>query len=321
MSAPAPRPTTASAADETYRVTPGYALLAAASAILFSAKAVLVKLAYAHGSIAHPVDPITLLTLRMVFALPFFAAVGWWSIAREGALPLTRRDHGLIIMLGLLGYYFSSYMDFIALQYISAALERLILYLYPTLVLLISVLFLRHRVTRRHVVALAISYAGILLVFGHDLHVATDQKSMVLGVGFVLLSSVSYAVYLVVGAEVIKRAGPTRFTAYVLTVSCIACVAHFLVVNPLSALDLPVAIYGYSATIAVLSTVAPSFMIAMAIKRIGVNNVSVIGAAGPLATIALGALLLGERINAWQLAGALLVIVGVLTITIKPRAS
>lgn len=297
--------------------------LACLAAALFSSKSVFIKLAYAVPGLdgAASVDAVTLLTLRMLFALPFFIGVGLWQRGRGNARPLTARDHLQLVGLGLLGYYFSSYMDFLGLRYVSASLERLILYLYPTFTVLLSALLFRRRIGRRALAALVLSYCGVALVFSHDLAGAAAREGVWIGGGFVLVSAFTYAIYLVTGTEVIARVGATRFTAYAMTVSSIACIVQFLILNPLASLRLPMAVYGYGATLALVSTVLPSFLTAAALKRIGANQVSLAGAIGPVSTIALGAILLGEAINAWQVAGAALVIGGVLMITFQPKPS
>jgi drug/metabolite transporter (DMT)-like permease len=298
-------------------------LIAATAAVLFSSKSIFIKLAYAVPGLpgAEPVDAVTLLTLRMLFSVPFFLGVGLWVSRRGGGVPLRGRDHAALVALGLLGYYFSSYMDFIGLKYISASLERLILYLYPTFTVLLSAWLFKKRITARLVAALAVCYCGVALVFGHDLAASTSGSAVWLGAAFVTLSAATYALYLVTGTEVIARVGSTRFTAYAMTVSSLACIAQFFVVNPVERLRLPPVIYGYGMFLGIVSTVLPTFLTAVALKRIGASHVSLIGAVGPISTLALGALILGESINGWQLAGALLVIAGVLSITLKPKTS
>ena len=304
-----------------HAITLGGVLLAAVGAILFSSKSIFIKLAYAVPGLdgTAPVDAVTLLTLRMLFSMPFFVIIGIWASRRAGNRPLERRDHTALIGLGLLGYYFSSYVDFIGLQYISASLERLILYLYPTFTILLSAWLYKRRVTGRTLLALAVCYCGVGLVFSHDLAASTAGRSVWIGSGFVAVSALSYALYLVTGTEVITRVGATRFTAYAMTVSSIACIAQFLVLHPLERLRLPDAVVGYGILLGLLSTVLPTFIMAAALKRMGANNVALIGAVGPISTIALGALMLNEQINAWQVGGAALVIAGVLMITIRPR--
>lgn len=311
----------AAAGVSRHAVTLGGVLLAAVAAILFSSKSIFIKLAYAVPGLdgAAPVDAVTLLSLRMLVAMPFFVIIGIWAGRRAGIRPLERRDHAALIGLGLLGYYFSSYVDFIGLQYINASLERLILYLYPTFTILLSAWLYKRRVTGRTLAALAVCYCGVALVFGHDLAISTASRPVWIGSGFVAVSAFSYALYLVTGTEVIARVGATRFTAYAMTVSSIACIAQFLVLHPLERLRLPAAVYGYGILLGLLATVLPTFIMAAVLKRMGANNVALIGALGPISTIALGALLLDERIDAWQVCGAVLVIAGVLMITIRPR--
>jgi drug/metabolite transporter (DMT)-like permease len=250
-----------------------------------------------------------------VFSLPFFLIVGFWS-QRGAPKPLEKRDWWAVIGLGLLGYYFSSYMDFLGLQYIPASLERLILYLYPTFTLLLSAFLFKKAVTRRMLIALAVSYAGIALVVGHDVGVA-QGSAIWIGIALVAVSAFTYALYLVLSTEVIARIGAARFTAWAMTVSSLACIVQFLLTHSIDGLRLPAKIYGLSIILAVFATVLPTFMMSAALKRIGANNVSLIGAIGPVATIALGALMLGEAVNLWQIAGAALVISGVIMISLK----
>ncbi|MBL8385480.1 MAG: DMT family transporter [Burkholderiales bacterium] len=315
MSAPAAPPAAAP------RITLGALCLAAGGAVLFSSKSIFIKLAYAvpGAAGAPPVDAVTLLTLRMLFSMPFFVVIGYFATRRGGAAALTGRDHLALIGLGLIGYYFSSYMDFIGLKYISASLERLILYLYPTFTVLLSALLFRRPITGRLAAALAVCYGGVALVFGHDLAGSEVKSSVWIGGAFVAVSAFTYAVYLVTGTEVIARVGATRFTAYAMTVSSIACIAQFFVIHPLERLALPAAVYGYGLLLGIVSTVLPTFLTAVALKRIGASQVALIGAVGPIATLVMGVAILDESFGIWQLAGAALVITGVLMITIRPR--
>jgi drug/metabolite transporter (DMT)-like permease len=305
------------------RVTTAALLMAIGGAIFFSSKSIFIKLAYAVPGLdgAPPVDAVTLLTLRMIFSMPFFVVIGLLASRNSRQAALTRRDHVVLVGLGLLGYYFSSYMDFIGLVYISASLERLILYLYPTFTVLLSALLYRKKITARMMLALMVCYGGVALVFGHDLATSGMSRSVWVGAGFVAVSAFTYGLYLVTGTEVIARVGATRFTAYAMTVSSVACIAQFFILNPMQRLKLPMEVYGYGVLLGTVSTVLPTFLTSAALKRIGANQVSLIGAVGPISTIALGALILGERINTWQAAGAALVICGVLMITIKPKST
>lgn len=283
--------------------------LAVLAAFGFSFKAIFVKLAYA----AAPVDAITLLSLRMMLSLPFFVVAGWVAI-RSGP-PLTRRDWGLLVVLGLLGYYASSMLDFVGLQYISAGLERLILFTYPTLTIAIGVLFLGKALDRRLLPAVLLSYAGIGLAFAHDLQVAGDLATVLLGAAFVFASALTYAAYSA-GAEVaVHRLGATRFSALGLLVSTAATQIHFFSVQPLSALIQPWPVYAYGAAMALFSTVLPVFWQSAAIRRIGSARAVLIGTLGPILTLFFSWSLLDEPMSLYQIGGAALVVGGVLLVS------
>lgn len=287
-------------------------MLAAAAALGFSFKAILVKLAYPYG-----VDAITLLALRMIFSLPFFAAMLFLPGPRRAAL--TARDAAMLFALGVLGYYLASLLDFLGLQYISAGLERLILFLYPTLVVLLSALFFRKPITHRALVALALSYAGIALAVRHDVAVAGADRHVWLGAALVFGSAISYALYLIGNGQVVGRIGAARLTAWASIVACLLCIGQFLLMRPLSALALPWQVYGLSGAMALFSTVLPVYMISEAIRRIGAGPASLLGSMGPVATIFLGWLLLDEAVSLSQLAGAALVMAGVLLVSLGKR--
>ena len=246
----------------------------------------------------------------MAFALPVFVWIGLRESRR--APPLTPREWAAVVALGLLGYYGASIFDFIGLQYISAGLERLILFTYPTLTILISALLFGHVVQRREIAALLLCYLGIAAAFAHDLGVAADTAAVWIGGGFVFASSLSYAAYLAGSARMIARLGTARFTALAMLVSTAATLAHFFVTQPLAELIQPLPIYGYGIGMAVVSTVIPVFAQSAAIRRIGAGRAVLIGTLGPLVTIALGWCLLGEAMSVWQLVGAALVVAGVI---------
>jgi drug/metabolite transporter (DMT)-like permease len=297
---------------------PGYIavglLFAIAGVICFSLRPIFIKLAY-----AYVVDPVTLLALRMLFSVPFFVATALWSSQRAEQRPLERRDIAAIVGLGLLSYYVASFLDFLGLQYISAGLGRLLQFIYPTVVVVLSALFLGKRATVREILALVLTYLGLLLVFWHA--VGAEHLDLWLGAFLVFASATCYAIYLVAGSEVISRVGSVRFTAYAMTVASIACIAQFFVLRPLSALDLPAAVYGLSIAMALVSTVIPGFLVAEALRRIGANRVAIIGALGPVTAIFLGYLGLDEMMTPLQAAGAALVLIGVVAISLKPSAS
>lgn len=281
----------------------------------FSFKAILIKLAYA----ASTVDAITLLALRMLYSAPLFVAMAWWS--GRGAAPIARRDLAAIVGLGFLGYYLASLLDFMGLRYVTASLERLILYLYPTMVVVLSALFLGKPITRRAVGALVLSYAGIALVFRHDAAVAGDAGETFVGGALVFGSALAYAVYLVAAGGVIARIGSMRFTALAMLASTVFVLAHFAVARPLAALDVVPAVHLLAIAMAVFSTVVPTWLVAEAIRRMGANRTSLVGSLGPVFTIALGAMLLAEPLHPIQLAGAALVLGGVALVTMRPRSS
>src|SRR3990167_6733837 len=265
--------------------------LAVLAAFGFSFKAIFVKLAYA----AAPVDAVTLLTLRMSFALPIALWATLWLC--RAAPPLTRKDWGMLIALGLLGYYGASILDFIGLQYISAALERLILFIYPTITVLIGVLAMGRRLERRQVGALLLSYAGIGLAFAHDLEVAQDSNAVLIGAAFVFASALSYALYSA-GAEIaVHRLGTLRFPAPAILVSTVATQLHFLATQPFTALIQPAPVYLYGAAMALFSTVLPVFWQSAAVRHIGAARTVLIGTLGPILTIFFGWKLLSEPVS------------------------
>lgn len=283
--------------------------LAVLAAFGFSFKAILIKLAYA-VPMAVPVDPVTLLSLRMVLSLPVFAWVALRS--SRSAPPLTRRDWGMLLALGLLGYYGASLFDFLGLQYISAGLERLILFTYPTLTILIGVLFMGRPLQRNELFALLLSYAGIGLAFAHDLEFSGETRNVLIGGLLVFGSSLTYSLYLSGSAPMIRRLGAMRFTALVMIVSTAAAQAHFLVSLPLAAYALPLRTYAYVMAIVAFSTVLPMFMQSASIARIGPARSVLIGTIGPVLTIFFGWWILGEPLSAAQMAGTGLVLGGVL---------
>ena len=283
-------------------------LLAVVGAIGFSFKAILVKLAYRHG-----VDAETLLALRMCFSLPFFLLMGWHG-SRRAEVPLVRRDWIGLMGLGFSGYYLASYLDFLGLQYISAALERLILFAYPTLVVLFSAFFLGKPVTRRAAGAIALCYAGIALAVAHDLDLAGTARDVWIGGALVFGSAVSYAVYLMGNGQAVGRLGAARVTAWASTIACVLCLAHFAATRPLALLVQPAPVMALAAAMALFSTVLPVWMVSEAIRRLGAGPVSLIGTLGPVVTLFLGWLILAEPIGVYQNVGGALVVAGVVLV-------
>ncbi|PKO87128.1 MAG: EamA family transporter [Betaproteobacteria bacterium HGW-Betaproteobacteria-12] len=273
----------------------------------FSLKAVFIKLAYPYG-----VDAVTLLALRMLFALPVFL---WVGLARQRAgSALSRGDWGRLVVLGCLGYYGASLLDFWGLQYISAGLERLILFTYPTLTILIGVLFQGKPFSWREGAAMALCYTGIGFAFVHDLGLA-DARDVWLGGSLVFASSVAYAIYLAGSAPMIARLGALRFSALAMLVSTAATLIHFAAVQPWSAFSQPLPVYGWSLAMAAFATVVPVFALAAAIRQLGAGRTSLYGMVGPLLTIGFGWWLLDEAISPAQLAGAGLVVLGIVLVS------
>jgi drug/metabolite transporter (DMT)-like permease len=286
--------------------------LALVGVVAFSARPILIKLAYAYVT-----DPVTLIALRMVFSLPFFVAMALWVRRDKARAALTRRDRWAVLFLGFLGYYLASFLDFLGLQYISAGLGRLMLFLYPTITVLLSALLLGKYVSRRDIVALMISYAGLALVLSQGF--AGENRNLMLGALLVFGSALCYAGYLVSSSQVVARIGSVRFTAYATSVASLLCILQFLLLRPLSALQLPPQVYGLAIAMALGCTVLPVLVTSEALRRIGANQVAIIGAAGPVTTIFLGWLGLEESMSLLQLVGAGLVLSGVLLVTLKRR--
>jgi drug/metabolite transporter (DMT)-like permease len=303
--------TEAAAAAANKRLVVGL-VLAMLGAIAFSGKAIIVKLAYRHG-----VDAVTLIMYRMLFALPLFAAMAWWS--SRGKPPLARRDWLGILGLGVSGYYLASFLDFAGLAYISASLERLILYLTPTLVLLLSLLMFGRRVSRLQALGTAISYAGVMVVFGHE--VSLSGSHVAVGAGLVFASAISYAIYLTYSGEMVQRLGSLRLVGLATTVACVLCIAQFVVLRPMSAAQVAPEVIVLSVLNATLCTAVPVLLVMMAIERIGAGASSQAGMVGPISTILMGVWLLDESFTAWVAAGTVLVIAGIFVFSRASRVS
>ncbi|MEO8155152.1 MAG: DMT family transporter [Rhizobacter sp.] len=294
-------PTAAAAASSPRGLWPGL-LFAILGAVAFSGKAIIVKLAYRYG-----VDAVTLIMYRMLFALPMFLLLSWWS--GRGKAGLTRRDWLTVCGLGFSGYYLASFLDFVGLQYISAGLERLILYLNPTLVLGLGVLLFKQKVTRTQLISLSVSYCGVLLVFGHE--VTLQGSHVALGAALVFGSMVSYALYLIYSGEEVKRLGALRLTGLATSVACVLCIAQFFVLRPVSAMAVAPEVIWLSVLNATVCTFFPVLLVMLAIERIGAAMTTQVGMFGPLSTILMGVVILGEPFTAWIAAGTVLVLAGI----------
>lgn len=291
------------------------AVLVFFGALCFSAKAVFVKLAY-----QYEVDSISLLALRMLFSLPLFLLLAGWSLRNKKskyAKP-DNREWLYIAALGILGYYLASMFDFLGLQYIGASLERLILFVYPTMVLILSAIFLRQPIQRDQYIALGLTYFGIALAFigGIELN---ESKQLFLGGGLILLSAFIYACYLIGSGSLLPKVGTIRFTAYAMMAACFGVLVHHGLFYRWKLFHFAPEVYQWSIMMALFSTVLPSFLISEGIRLIGAGNAAIIGSVGPISTIVLAYLFLGERLSSWQWVGAALVISGVMWISLRKR--
>ena len=293
----------------TKNVATGLAL-ALLGSIAFSGKAIIVKLAYRYG-----VDAVTLIMYRMLFALPIFAVMAWW--ASRGKPPLTRKDWLGVLGLGLTGYYLASFLDFAGLAYISASLERLILYLNPTLVVMLGWVLYRRGIHWGQAVGMLISYCGVVLVFGHEANLQGANAAW--GTLLVFLSAVSYAIYLVYSGELVRRLGSLRLVGLATTVACLLCLLQFVVLRPFSAAVVAPEVIWLSILNATLCTAAPVLMVMMAIERVGAGMTAQTGMVGPLSTILMGVWILGEPFTVWVAGGTALVLTGIFVFTQMAR--
>lgn len=278
--------------------------------IMFSTKAIIVKLAFAHVK----VDALTLLTLRMIFSLPFYVAAAWLVNKQDDATELTKRQWLVVLVLGIFGYYLSSLFDFVGLQYISAGLERLILFLYPTFAVLINAFVFKQPIRRVQGIALLLTYVGIGLAFFGELRVDTHNPNFFHGSLLIFLCAITYSIYIAGSGYIIPKVGATKFTAYAMLAATAGIFTHFLFAGSFSALQQSAELWWYGILLAVVATVIPSFLISYGMKKIGSNNVAIISSIGPVSTILQAHFILGEGIFLEQIIGTVLVIIGVLLI-------
>lgn len=291
------------------------ALLAVVGIFLFSAKAVLVKIAY-----RHEIDSVSLLLLRMVFSMPFYLAFAWVGMKKDPPKNVGRMDYLSIFFLGFVGYYLASFFDFQGLKHIDASLERLILFIYPTIVILISAVVFKSRVNSSQWKAIIITYLGIVITFIPDIGDAAN-KNFWLGSTLIFLSAFTYAMYIVGSGRLIPKFGSILFTSLAMTVSCVCVILHFLAVNEADLFAFPVEVYIIGLCMALFSTVLPSFLISEAIKKIGSSNFAIIGSLGPVSTIILAVIFIQETLTIYQIAGTAIVMAGISTLNRKKGAS
>lgn len=286
-----------------------------AGAVLFSTKAIIVKLAF--GS-THT-DPLTLLTLRMVFSLPFYVAAAFLVSGRKDNVKMTRPEWLLVTALGLCGYYLSSLFDFIGLQYISAGLERLILFLYPSFAVFISAYFFKQKIAGIQKVALLLTYTGIAIAYVGELSLDAENPHFYWGSFLVFVCAITYSIYIAGSGKVIPRIGATKFTAYAMLAATAGIFVHFAIAGNTRTLEASKELWTYGLALAIISTVLPSFMVSQGLKRIGSNNVAIISGVGPVSTILQAHFILHEKIFFEQIIGTALVIAGVLLIGWKRK--
>ncbi|RYZ24295.1 MAG: DMT family transporter [Chitinophagaceae bacterium] len=283
-------------------------LIALIGAILFSTKAIIVKKAFASTQ----VDAVSLLTLRMAFSLPFYLAAAYLISRRHNNVRMTRRQWGLTFAIGLTGYYLSSLFDFIGLQYISAGLERLILFLYPTFAVLLNFFWFRQTIHKNQWIALGLTYAGIGLALSGEVRINAVDSNLWWGSFLVFVCAITYSVYIVGSGKIIPSVGAMKFTAYAMLSATIGVFLHFIAAGNYTEISHVGSLVPYGFLLAVVATVAPSFLISAAMKRIGSNNVAIISSVGPVSTILQAYFFLGEKIFIEQIIGTVLVMIGVL---------
>jgi drug/metabolite transporter (DMT)-like permease len=280
-------------------------------AIFFSTKAIIVKVAYRETD----VDAVSLLALRMLFSLPFFIIAAYVSSARSTNIKFTISQWVIIATIGCLGYYISSLLDFIGLQYVSAGIERLILFIYPTLVLLMSSLIFKSEIKPFQWVAVGVTYVGLLLAFYAEAELPQQNNNgLVFGSIMIFICAITYAAYIVGSGRLIPVVGAAKFNSYAMSFACIGVLIHFFIKSDQSLLTFSNEIYGYSFAMAIISTVIPTYMISEGIRRIGSGNAAIVGSVGPVSTIIQAYYFLGEPFLLFQIIGTALVLVGVLII-------
>ncbi len=291
------------------------AILVILGSICFAGKAVLVKYNYIH----YHVDTVSLLALRMLFSAPFYLIILFFQNKNQAEVPkLNRKEWVWMLIIGLVGYYLAAFFDFWGLNYITASVERLILFIYPTLVVIFSGIFLKKPIHKIQYFALIITYLGVVFAFIPDLRMGL-QKDLITGSFLVFMSSLTYALYLIGSGEMIPKIGALRFTCYAMLISTAMIIVHYYVSIGGGLLSYQPEVYWLSITMAVFTTVIPSFMISEGIKRIASGNASIIGSIGPIATIIMANIFLDEHISTWQIIGTFIVLGGVLMISWKGK--
>ncbi|WP_055445863.1 DMT family transporter [Lacinutrix mariniflava] len=286
-------------------------LLGILGIVLFSSKAVMVKLAY-----QYKIDALSVLFLRMLFSFPFYIVIAYiYRNEKKGEAAINTKDYQWLVFFGVVGYYLASYFDFVGLTYIKASLERIILFVYPTIVLLFNKLFLKKKITKNQKIAILITYIGIIITFGSE--VSISGSNAYIGGFFVLLSAITFASYLVGSGWLIPKFGVVRFTAYAMLISCICVFVHFGIISQVDIFNFPWQVYVLGLLIAVFATVIPSFLVSISIKLISSSNFAIIAGIGPISTIILAVVFLNEKLAILQIFGTVVVILGILLVSKK----
>ncbi len=283
--------------------------------VLFSTKAIIIKKAFADTG----VSAVTLLALRMLFSLPFYLAAAFISSRHKDNEKFTTTDWMLVSVVGLLGYYVSSLFDFLGLQYVSAGIERLILFFYPTFAIFLNAWLFKTKVTRNQKIALALTYTGIAIAYFGELQSAENNPNFIFGSMLVFICAITYSLYIVGSGRLIPKVGASKFTAYAMLAATVGVLAHFFVVSGVSDVEWSTGLTIYGLMIAIISTVIPSFLLSIGMKRIGSNNTAIVTSIGPVSTILQAHLILGEKIFTEQIIGTILVVAGVFLIGWKAK--
>ncbi len=289
-------------------------LCAIFAAFLFSTKAIFIKQAYALSPL---VDATTLMVLRMGSALPFFILICWLNRHHNQGIHI--KDWLILVFAGLLGYYFASWLDFVGLMFISASLERIILFLYPTLTVLATSLIYRQKLNAKTWFAIFLSYGGTVLVMLQEGKIAPSRGNLWIGCSVVFASAVAFAAYLSLTPHLIKKFGSWNFNGLALSVACVGTLLHFVIgtTHPIDTLmQLPTGVWLYGIGLGFFVTVLPTALLMQSIQRLGASQSAMIASIGPILTIILAVLFLNEHLNLWQWIGCGLNIVGVLMISL-----
>jgi len=290
----------------------GGVLIALGGTICFSVKAIFIKLAYRESS----ADAVTLLALRMIFSVPFFVISAGYSSSKATNIKFTTKQWIYIALVGCMGYYVSSMFDFVGLQYVSAGIERLILFIYPTFVLLFSAILFKHKVKPLQWLAMVVTYLGLAVAFLGDLDLSSAQSSnFVFGAIMIFICAITYAFYIIGSGQLIPQVGASKFNSYAMSFASIGVLLHFFLMSDVSVLQLQPIVYLYGFLMAIISTVIPSYLVTAAINRIGPGNAAIVSSVGPVSTIFFAHVFLGESVTVWQLFGTAMILVGVVIIS------